>query len=563
MAPDERQTSGLRGSAFDVMLQRIRAQFFEVVGKAEEAVAPSATAEHIAMHWLKQVEKDGDASASDRQLIALHVARYMEEADLIGRGCISMEEWVHFALLSTASFARIQLRSMIVKSLKDNPKVLQELQGVFEAAKPDDDGTICFDSAVHQFALRIVERRKPRRSIEEAEETARKSLLSLGLKGTERLNYNEFIAHGLGRVRNEVQVYMYDLSRGKARTMSPWLIGRQVDAVWHTSAVVFNKEYYYAQDTVFAPPGETSFGDPDRKVHLGYTLWTMEELHFHVTTELKPIFQRDTYDVVCNNCNHFTDRVCLFLCGLRAPEEVRRQPEILLESKSVQAVRPLLNWWLRDMVVARDAGTSFPLQYRRFNQSEHLYAGRVVGLHSSSGLFAPFLVQVSSEPLKGAGRGGDGNDDSQGSSLFCACSVNNCNSGVSITPISSSYVPFEERSNPCEGSSCVGLQLFSGNKVCVQFLQVELDPEKGRLHAKVCSEMVVGGNLSPMSLDVKGEAVYLRVMQCMTNCEATRGSAAGALPFNIEITRPMLQGLPVPRLEPRAQDTDDEIRFDL
>ena len=53
-----------------------------------------------------------------------------------------------------------------------------------------------------------------------------------------------------------------------------------------------------------------------------------DELHRHICRELKPIFHRGTYDVVLNNCNHFSDRLCMYLLGRRLPEEVLRQPRL-------------------------------------------------------------------------------------------------------------------------------------------------------------------------------------------------------------------------------------------
>lgn len=44
----------------------------------------------------------------------------------------------------------------------------------------------------------------------------------------------------------EVQLYLYDLSRGLARTVSATFLGAQLDAVYHTSIVLQGVEYVRA-----------------------------------------------------------------------------------------------------------------------------------------------------------------------------------------------------------------------------------------------------------------------------------------------------------------------------
>ena len=41
----------------------------------------------------------------------------------------------------------------------------------------------------------------------------------------------------------EVQLYLYDLSRGLARSMSATFLGTQLDAIYHTSIVLQGVEY--------------------------------------------------------------------------------------------------------------------------------------------------------------------------------------------------------------------------------------------------------------------------------------------------------------------------------
>ncbi|CAK0798749.1 unnamed protein product, partial [Prorocentrum cordatum] len=221
----------------------------------------------------------------------------------------------------------------------------------------------------------------------------------MSLDGDNKVTYAEFMAYCAGRRKSEVLLYMYDLTNGVAKPLSPWIVGDVLEGVWHTGVVVYGKEYYYSKDTVYANPGETSFGVPDRIVHLGSTLWRQDELHEHVSRELKPVFQRETYDVVRNNCNHFSDRVCMFLVRKHVPEEVLRQPDRLLQSNSVSMLRPALNWYLRDRIVERDS-SELPPGKKRLGAEDHLSPGQFVRVHPAEGEACPELAQVCLPPAK-------------------------------------------------------------------------------------------------------------------------------------------------------------------
>lgn len=45
----------------------------------------------------------------------------------------------------------------------------------------------------------------------------------------------------------EVQLYVYDLTRGMAKVMSQQLLGIKIDAVYHTALVFNNVEYFFVR----------------------------------------------------------------------------------------------------------------------------------------------------------------------------------------------------------------------------------------------------------------------------------------------------------------------------
>ena len=48
------------------------------------------------------------------------------------------------------------------------------------------------------------------------------------------------------------QVYLYDLSQGAARELSPGLLGRDLAGVWHSAVVVYGREYSFTRDGVIS-----------------------------------------------------------------------------------------------------------------------------------------------------------------------------------------------------------------------------------------------------------------------------------------------------------------------
>uniref|UniRef100_A0A3B5AF85 palmitoyl-protein hydrolase n=1 Tax=Stegastes partitus TaxID=144197 RepID=A0A3B5AF85_9TELE len=69
-----------------------------------------------------------------------------------------------------------------------------------------------------------------------------------------------------------VKLYIYDLSRGMARQLSPVMLGKQLDGIWHTAIVVHGKEYFFVGEGINdCPPGGTPLGEPDSVVDMGFT----------------------------------------------------------------------------------------------------------------------------------------------------------------------------------------------------------------------------------------------------------------------------------------------------
>lgn len=143
-----------------------------------------------------------------------------------------------------------------------------------------------------------------------------------------------------------VQVYVYDLSQGLARFYSPMLLGILIDAIYHTSVVIRNKEYYLDQGIkVNSPPGHTKYGTPIEVLEIG-TTGVDDELLNDFINELKNHdemkYHAVNYNLFTNNCNHFTDVVIDFLCGKNLEDRILKLPDTVLNTPNGQLLQQML-----------------------------------------------------------------------------------------------------------------------------------------------------------------------------------------------------------------------------
>jgi len=160
----------------------------------------------------------------------------------------------------------------------------------------------------------------------------------------EDLTYYDFMNHILGRKKVSVQLYHYDLSHGKAWWLSPILLGKYFEGIWHTGVVVHDKEYWFGGKIFESEPGCTPFGTPTKIIDMPeQTMRTKEDLWAFIRRELVDEFTAETYDVLTHNCNHFSDAVCQFLINQHIPEDVLNQPDEVMGTWTAQVLRPVLN----------------------------------------------------------------------------------------------------------------------------------------------------------------------------------------------------------------------------
>ncbi|XP_063078570.1 desumoylating isopeptidase 1a [Engraulis encrasicolus] len=141
-----------------------------------------------------------------------------------------------------------------------------------------------------------------------------------------------------------VQLYIYDLSRGMARQLSPIMLGKQLDGIWHTSIVVFGEEFFFGGVGISScAPGGTMLGPPDSVVELGNTEVNEEIFMEYLSSLGETSYRGDRYRLFEHNCNTFTNEVAQFLTGRKIPSYITDLPSEVLSTPFGQVLRPILD----------------------------------------------------------------------------------------------------------------------------------------------------------------------------------------------------------------------------
>ncbi|KAF2646133.1 DUF862-domain-containing protein [Massarina eburnea CBS 473.64] len=149
----------------------------------------------------------------------------------------------------------------------------------------------------------------------------------------------------------DVQLYVYDLSQGLARSLSLQFLGTQIDAVYHTSIVIDNIEYYFGQGVQTCRAGSTHHGAPMEKILLGQTQLPLEVILEYLES-LKTVYTAESYDLFLHNCNNFSNDFAMFLVGKGIPDHITSLPQTVLNTPFGQMLKPRLEAMMRPMVQA-------------------------------------------------------------------------------------------------------------------------------------------------------------------------------------------------------------------
>jgi hypothetical protein len=136
-----------------------------------------------------------------------------------------------------------------------------------------------------------------------------------------------------------------------ARQLSPALLGKQIDGIWHTGVLVYGQEYFYGGGIQKMAPElvvERYGMPPVQIVPLGSTAVPIERFEAFLR-EISPRFTAATYDLLRNNCNNFSNEFAAFLLGTSIPPHILALPDEVLATPFGAMLRPMLENMQREM----------------------------------------------------------------------------------------------------------------------------------------------------------------------------------------------------------------------
>ncbi|KAA8498807.1 Desumoylating isopeptidase 1 [Porphyridium purpureum] len=138
-----------------------------------------------------------------------------------------------------------------------------------------------------------------------------------------------------------VILHVYDLSQGMARQMSPMLLGKVIDGIWHTGVEVFGREFYFGGGICADLPSCTPYGAPVQTIEMGITQKRADEFQMFLHS-VQSTFSMETYHILDNNCNNFSDACCRFLLGKSIPQYILDLPNEAMNSPMGSMLRPMI-----------------------------------------------------------------------------------------------------------------------------------------------------------------------------------------------------------------------------
>ncbi|KAJ9176566.1 hypothetical protein P3X46_011868 [Hevea brasiliensis] len=140
---------------------------------------------------------------------------------------------------------------------------------------------------------------------------------------------------------HRVTLNVYDLSQGLARQLSTTFLGKAIEGIWHTGVVVYGNEYYFGGGIQHDPAGRTPYGTPIKVVDLGITHVPKDVFEVYLQ-EINPRYTAETYSLLTNNCNNFSNEVAQFLVGATIPEYILQLPNEVMSSPMGALIMPMI-----------------------------------------------------------------------------------------------------------------------------------------------------------------------------------------------------------------------------
>ncbi|RCV42546.1 hypothetical protein SEVIR_9G224600v4 [Setaria viridis] len=145
----------------------------------------------------------------------------------------------------------------------------------------------------------------------------------------------------MAEVGYPVKLHIYDLSQGMARELSATILGKAIEAIWHTGVVVYGCEYYFGGGIQHGQPGRTPYGTPVRVEDLGVT-HVPREVFEDFLREIGPRYTPATYSLLSHNCNNFSNEAAQFLAGAKVPSYILELPNQVMNSPVGALILPMI-----------------------------------------------------------------------------------------------------------------------------------------------------------------------------------------------------------------------------
>ncbi|KAF4673866.1 hypothetical protein FOL47_010014 [Perkinsus chesapeaki] len=290
----------------------------------------------LAEAWKEALRKGGAQKCVDTQLMASEVARTLDIMDINGDGTVDLQEFIHAMLINGTMPNRLmEVNELVRRKLRKDPGVLDEIIDNFMRLDETGEGRLTYKQICQGMLTDV-----------DGDDVKKEALEAMDLDNSGNVDYYEYLYYILGRRKEKVELLYYDISNGTSKALSPILFSHRVDAIWHTSVVVFGREWWFGGNVFRSIPETTPFGTPIKRIELGYTLHTENELYNVLVERLSLEYTPDTYDVMTKNCNNFTNDVSLFLLQKQIPLDILDMPHRLMGSGLARILRPFLNHWL-------------------------------------------------------------------------------------------------------------------------------------------------------------------------------------------------------------------------
>ncbi|KAF9764885.1 Desumoylating isopeptidase 1 [Nosema granulosis] len=132
----------------------------------------------------------------------------------------------------------------------------------------------------------------------------------------------------------KVILKVYNIGNETLANIISTLCGKQISGIFHTSVEVFGSEYFFQGGITKAVPNTTMFGNPIRIHQMGETKISLEELEEYLEI-LSNKFNNQSYHLLQNNCNNFSDSLIYFLVEKNVPEYILEVQELASTNETI------------------------------------------------------------------------------------------------------------------------------------------------------------------------------------------------------------------------------------